>query len=99
MGSLGGMPPPRPQVAAWAPRSRARGRGRGAVAEEHLLVDDAFAVEQRARARTVRAAFLAEDRDRLRRLQARRDVREHRVRVGNLERIAFLPRLDEHLLD
>jgi hypothetical protein len=52
----------------------------------------------RARAQ-MRAAGLGEDHRGLRRLLSGREVGEHRVRVGHLERVALFLRLDEHLLD
>ena len=65
----------------------------------HFLVGHAVRLEQRLGAGAVRAAGLGEDHGGLRRLRGGREVLEHRVGVGHLERVAFLLGLDELLHD
>ena len=69
------------------------------VAVQHQLLElDAGVAQQTLRLCAERAAGARKNGDVMRLLGVRREVFEHRVRVRNVERIARLLRLDEHLL-
>src|SRR5258706_13339720 len=70
-----------------------------AVVEAHLGERVAQLLEERLRPRAVAAALAREDRHLVRLLRLGIDVVQHRVGVPDLERIAGLLRLAEHLLD